>query len=177
MNIPNTLTVIRLALVPVFLIVFFSGIPNAAMIAFSIFLVAGLTDVLDGYLARKYDAVTKWGSVLDPFADKLMSVTVLLSLTIKQIIPVWVILIIGLKELLMVVGAVILFKGNKFIPAQPYGKIATLIFYAAVITIQLLDKSLGLFLIYMTVFSALFALYKYYMSFRTIHDNLRIPSK
>lgn len=160
MNIPNILTAIRLLLVPVFIVVFFSNIPHAILISIIIFLFAGLTDVLDGYIARKYNMITKWGSVLDPLADKLMSLTVLLSLTIKGVIPIWVLVIIGIKEVLMIIGGAILFNKGTFVPARIYGKVATLIFYAAIFALAF-DRHLGLFLIYVTVFAALFAFYKY----------------
>jgi CDP-diacylglycerol--glycerol-3-phosphate 3-phosphatidyltransferase len=165
MNIPNLLTVIRLGLVPVFIIVFFSGIPNSTLIAFLIFLAAGFTDVMDGYLARKYDMVTKWGSILDPLADKLMSVTVLVCLTLKNIIPLWVLYIIGFKEILMIVGAVVLFKQGTFVSAKTYGKAATVLFYIAVITLEFFYRPLGLMLMYVTALMALYALYKYFDNF------------
>jgi len=160
MNIPNILTAIRLVLVPVFIIVFFSNIPHAILISIIIFLSAGLTDVLDGYIARKYDMITKWGSVLDPLADKLMSITVLLSLTIRRIIPIWVLVIIGIKEALMIIGGAILFNKGTFVPARVYGKVATVIFYVAIFTLGF-NRHMGLYLIYITVFAALFAFYKY----------------
>lgn len=161
MNVPNILTIIRLLLVPVFIAVFFSGIKNATAFAMLIFVAAGITDVLDGYLARKYDMVTKWGSILDPLADKLMSITVLISLTTKRILPMWVFFIISIKEVLMIVGGIVLFEKGTYIPAKSYGKIATVLFYASVITIEFIHRGFGLFLIYVTAVAALFALYKY----------------
>lgn len=165
MNIPNTLTAIRFVLVPLFIIVFFSRMKNAILIALIIFLAAGLTDVLDGYIARKYDMVTKWGSILDPLADKLMSLAVLISLTIKEIIPFWVLLIISIKETLMITGAAILFRNGTFVSAETYGKVATVLFYISVFVLEFVYRPLGLLLIYITVASAVFALYKYFENF------------
>jgi cardiolipin synthase len=167
MNIPNILTAIRLALVPVFPLVFFSKMPNAIMISSIVFVTAGLTDILDGHIARKYNMITKWGSILDPLADKLMSLTVLLSLTIKNMIPIWVILIIGIKELMMIIGGAILFKKGTFVPAKIYGKISTTLFYISVIALDF-SKHLGLFLLYVTVLSALYSLYRYVDNFKNI---------
>ena len=76
MNIPNLLSIFRLALIPVFAVVIFSPIPNSALWACLIFLLSGATDVLDGYIARKYNMITNVGKVLDPLADKLMQITV-----------------------------------------------------------------------------------------------------
>lgn len=160
MNIPNILTIVRLILVPVFIIVFFSKVPHAMLISFIIFIVSGLTDFLDGYIARKYNMVTKWGSIADPLADKLMSITVLLCLTIKDIIPMWVLLVIIIKEALMIVGGVILYNKGTFVPAKIYGKIATALFYLAIVCL-IFDKNLGRILVYITVLAALFAFYMY----------------
>lgn len=168
MNIPNMLTTIRLILVPLFPMVFFSDMKDAALISFLIFLASGLTDMLDGYIARKYDLITKWGTVLDPLADKLMSLTVLMSLTIKEAIPVWVLLIIGTKELLMIIAGAALFKKDICIPSNIYGKAATVLFYIAVAVLELINRSLGLILIYLTVFVTLFALYNYVNIFKDI---------
>lgn len=167
MNIPNILTIIRLLLVPAFILVFFSEMPNAMIISFLIFLFAGLTDFLDGYIARKYHLVTKWGSIADPLADKLMSITVLLSLTIKEIIPIWVLIIIMAKELLMIIGGAILYKKGTYVPAKIYGKAATVLFYVAVIFLEI-ERTVGLILMYVTVLAALFAFYKYFENYKKL---------
>jgi cardiolipin synthase len=173
MNIPNMLTALRLILVPVFLLVFFSGHSHAILFSFIIFCAAGLTDVLDGYIARKYNMVTKWGSVLDPLADKLMSITVLLSLTIRHMIPEWVLLVIGAKELLMIAGGIFLFKKGTYVPAQIYGKAASVLFYVSILVLQI-EKTAGLIFIYITVFVALFALYKYFENFVKIRKEEKL---
>lgn len=165
MNVPNILTSLRFALVPLFVVIFFSDINNATLIALTVFLFAGLTDVLDGYIARKYNMITRWGAILDPLADKLMSITVLLSLAIKEIIPFWVLFVIGIKEALMIWGAAVLFNKGAFVSAEIYGKVATVLFYISVFTLEFINRTLGLLLIYVTVFAALFALYKYFENF------------
>ncbi|HBM81594.1 MAG: CDP-alcohol phosphatidyltransferase family protein [Clostridiales bacterium] len=172
MNIPNILTIIRLILVPVFLLIFFSNIPNAMLISFIVFAAAGLTDILDGYIARKFNLITKWGSILDPLADKLMSIAVLISLTVKHIIPFWVVTIIGLKEFFMILGAIILYKMGTFVSAKLYGKIATVLFYISVIFLEI-DRTTGLLLLYLTVAAALFALGKYVENYKNVkHSKL-----
>jgi cardiolipin synthase len=173
MNIPNILTIIRLLLVPVFILVFFSEIPNAMLISFLIFLFAGLTDFLDGYIARKYNLVTKWGSVLDPLADKLMSITVLLCLTYEAIIPVWVLVVIMAKELLMIIGGAVLYKKGTYVPARFYGKVATVLFYVAVIFLEI-HRTIDLILMYVTVFAALFSFYKYYENYKKYTQNKKL---
>ena len=85
-NISNILSIIRICLVFVFLALFFT---DNVLLALIVFLVAGATDIIDGYLARKYNWVTALGKILDPVADKLMQCTVLICLLIGGYIPVW----------------------------------------------------------------------------------------
>ncbi|KAB3535289.1 CDP-diacylglycerol--glycerol-3-phosphate 3-phosphatidyltransferase [Alkaliphilus pronyensis] len=135
MNLPNTITVLRFLLIPIFTMVFFSGSSYAVIYSVVIFMLAGFTDMLDGYIARKYNLVTKWGQAMDPLADKLMQLTVLVCFTIKKFLPIWILLVVAIKEILMVLGGLFLYtkKGKIVIPANKYGKIATVVFYIAII--------------------------------------------
>lgn len=137
MNIPNMLTILRIILVPIYLLLFYSVKENHLLYAGIVFIMAGVSDVLDGYIARKYDLTTKIGAALDPLADKLMTFAVLISFTTAQLIPTWVLLIIGAKEIMMIIGGFVLYllKGNKVLPSNKYGKIATVSFYAAILSI------------------------------------------
>ena len=72
MNLPNKLTILRIILIPVFMGVLYWGFPNAAYVALAIFIVASLTDLLDGKIARKYNLVTDFGKFADPLADKML---------------------------------------------------------------------------------------------------------
>ncbi len=137
MNLPNILTTVRFALVPLFIGVFFSSMENSLRYSVIIFIIAGITDVLDGYIARKYNIVTKWGQAMDPLADKLMQLTVLICFTVKRLIPVWIIIIYGIKEVSMILGGIILYtrKDKVVIPANSYGKVATVVFYIAILAI------------------------------------------
>lgn len=133
MNIPNLLTIIRFILIPLFVYNFFY-VGKGNIYAAAIFVLSGMTDVLDGYIARHYNQITKIGTLIDPLADKLMILTVLTSLWIKGIIPFFIILILLVKEILMVVGALILYKKQDIaIPANKYGKATTVLFYIAII--------------------------------------------
>jgi len=130
MNIPNALSLLRLILVPVFAIVFFSDINGAYLIAGFIFLFAGVTDVLDGHIARKYNQITKLGRIIDPLADKLMQVTAFVCMTIAGMIPAWVILILIAKEATMLIGGAIMLKrANDVPPSNVFGKAASAVFY------------------------------------------------
>ena len=101
MNVPNSLSLFRLLLVPVFVIVFFLGGDNAYIYAALVYVLAEVTDCLDGYIARKFHKITRLGRVLDPLADKLMAFTVLVCIVIESRVPVWAALLFFIKEALM----------------------------------------------------------------------------
>ncbi|MFZ5989736.1 MAG: CDP-alcohol phosphatidyltransferase family protein [Bacillota bacterium] len=178
MNIPNILTAIRFMLVPVFGYYLLNEVYSIAVI---LFLLGGITDVLDGVIARKFDMITSWGKMADPLADKLMQLTALAILTIQQLIPLPVLIIVVAKEAFMVTGSVLLYKKIKFVAqANWYGKLATVIFFLAIVmTIAIKSKNLfsaytgyadtliNLFVL-LAVFSTLFAFFMYTLEFRKI---------
>lgn len=130
-NIPNILSVIRICLVFVFVALFFTQEkPYAALITF---LVAGATDVVDGYLARRNNWVTNLGKILDPFADKLMQCTVLVCLYIKNYIPLWFVLpFIGKELFSLIIGFVVIKRRSVAIVSKWYGKFTVCLFYATI---------------------------------------------
>ncbi len=133
--IPNILTAIRLVLVPIFPIIYFSNLENAHYFALIIFIIAGFTDYLDGYIARKYDIITPFGTAFDPLADKLMLLTALFSLYLDHFIPLWVLIIMMVKECILIVTGIFLYtrKEKVIIPANVFGKMATIVFSLAVV--------------------------------------------
>lgn len=170
MNLPNLLTTIRFLLVPLFVYVFFLESNESIIYATYIFIIAGITDVLDGYLARKYNLITKWGQVMDPLADKLMLITVLICFTIRNYIPVWIIIIVGLKEILMIIGGLFLYykKDKIVIPANKFGKIATVNFYIAILYTAFNPYSI--IPVTLAMVFTLFALIQYILSFKDLHN-------
>ena len=138
MNIPNLLSIFRLALIPVFAVVIFSPIPNSALWACLIFLLSGATDVLDGYIARKYNMITNVGKVLDPLADKLMQITVFICLLVLEIIPMWIVILFAAKEILMILGSTYSLKKKiKVVESKWYGKLCTAVFYTVTVICML----------------------------------------
>ncbi len=131
MNLPNLLTIIRLLLVPVMTIFLLS---RNYIVAISIYILASITDILDGYIARKYNMITRLGKILDPLADKLLQFAALLGLWVVGIIPFWITLIFFLKEIFMGLGAIkLLKKKDVVITAKWFGKMSTVIFFFAII--------------------------------------------
>ena len=98
MNIPNSLTVVRIILVPLFVIFLSARIPYGIYLATVIFIIAALTDSIDGYLARKWKQVTTLGKLLDPLADKLLITAALISMVELQMIPGWIAIVILGRE-------------------------------------------------------------------------------
>ena len=165
MNIPNFLTVIRFILVPVFGVFMYT---EQYYVAVALFIIAGATDVLDGYIARKYNLITPWGKVADPLADKLMQITALLMLTINTKLPKVVILIVIAKELFMVIGGILLYKKDNFVvSANWYGKAATVIFYMAIIMVIFNIPYANQVVAFAVIFT-LFAFFMYSLTYRKI---------
>lgn len=160
MNIPNILTLFRLFLIPVFILVFFSSSRYSLIYSISIFLLAGATDVLDGYIARKYNLITKWGMVLDPLADKLMLLTVLSCLAIEDYAPFWIVAVVAAKEVFMIVSGMFLYRKDTVIPSNIFGKASTLLFYFSVFVLAL-NSNVGDYMLIIAVISAFVALINY----------------
>ena len=138
MNIPNAITILRFLLVPIFAIVFFIDGPGIAV--GTIFLICGLSDALDGFIARKFNMITKIGQALDPLADKFLVIAVVFSLWYKGIMSIWIVAGYMLKEIIMIIGGTLLMKkDNKVLPARWYGKVSTALFF--VITVIVLYMS------------------------------------
>src|SRR3989339_291809 len=132
-NIPNMLTIFRFLIVPIFGYYLYS---EQYIISIFLFLFGGLTDVLDGYIARKYNMVTSWGKFADPIADKFLQITALVFLSINKLIPFSILIIVILKEVFMVLGSILLYKKDNYVvSANWYGKFATVIFYIAILCI------------------------------------------
>ncbi len=104
LNLPNILTYIRIALVPVFVTLFYAV---NIYVALAIFVVACVTDVIDGFVARKFNMITNLGKVLDPFADKLLKLSTLICFVSVNIIPLWFLIVMLSLDLFLVVSGVI----------------------------------------------------------------------
>lgn len=135
LNVPNVLTMIRLALVPVYVALFVSGQKYAALVTF---LVASLTDLLDGRIARKYNLITDFGKLVDPFADKVMVLTALFSMAIgspviPSVVPWTAVVILLLKELVMVAGGIVMYRHGIVVYSSMVGKVAHCVFIAGLI--------------------------------------------
>lgn len=146
MNLPNKLTIFRIILVPIMVIIpflgingYFLGIPIEYLIIDLIFIIASLTDKLDGYLARKNNEITTFGKFLDPLADKILVLAAMVMLVEMDKLPAWISIIVLAREF-MVSGyrLVAVEKGGKVIAASKWGKLKTVTQMIAII-LALLD--------------------------------------
>ena len=138
--IPNILTILRFLFIPIILYFIFTGNYILGIVFFTI---SGITDVLDGFIARKFNLISNFGKLMDPLADKLTQIFVLAALVTVKIIPVWILTIVILKELIMVVGASFLYGKDVVVYSKWYGKVATVLFYLAIV-ISLITKQFNL---------------------------------
>lgn len=129
-NIPNILSGFRLLLVGVFIYLF---VKQQYLWCMIVYMTAFGTDVLDGYLARRNNWITNVGKVLDPLADKLMLIAVLSSFYAAGKIPLYVLLIVVCKDLIMIIIGAFLYTKKVVVYADWFGKIATGLFFSAII--------------------------------------------
>ena len=136
-NIPNILSSLRIVMVGVFAWLFLTTripAPDHYLWALGVFVLAFLTDVLDGFLARTFNWVTPTGKLLDPLADKLMAITALVVILIGKAgeplfwIYLTLVILVAVKEILMVIGGMIMLKQRKVAYSDWYGKTATGLF-------------------------------------------------
>lgn len=141
MNLPNKLTIFRIILVPIMVIIpFFGieeklwGIPIGALLVDLIFIIASITDKLDGFLARKNNQVTTFGKFLDPLADKILVLAAMVMLVEMQKLPAWIPIIVLAREF-MISGyrLIAVEKGGKVIAASKWGKLKTVTQMIAII--------------------------------------------
>jgi len=128
--VPNALTIVRFILIPFIVIAL---IQQNFILAFALLTLSGITDILDGYIARKYNFITNFGKLMDPLADKCTQVSILATLTIKNIIPSWILCVVILKEFAMISGASFLYGKEYVVSSKWYGKLATVLFYIAIV--------------------------------------------
>ena len=127
MNLPNKLTVVRMALVPFFVAFLLLSGSNESLkwIALVLFIVASLTDFLDGYIARKYNLITNFGKFMDPLADKILTISGMICLIELGRIPSWIVIIIVAREFIISGFRLIAAENGIVIAANYWGKFKT----------------------------------------------------
>ena len=138
MNLANKLTLIRIILVPIFLVfIAYQDLPYGSVIATLIFIIASVTDQLDGYIARSRNQVTNFGKFMDPLADKLLVTAALISLVELQLVPAWAAIVIIAREFAVSGLRTIAASEGLVIAASWWGKIKTVIQIIAIVLLLL----------------------------------------
>lgn len=177
-NLPNTLTLFRFALIPVYLWSFYSTQSQHKVAALLVLLIAGLTDILDGHLARKHGLETQVGQLLDPLADKLMMVAVLFSLIQSNRVPWLLAGLLVLRDAAMIAGATYFhLQGKRAVPkANRWGKTTTLCHYICIACFILAWPSLTVnyWMLALTVLLSYLTTFVYVANMRIIDIHRRV---
>lgn len=176
-TIPNLLSILRLLLLPVFVTLYLMSDTRPELLywALGILVLSGLTDLFDGIIARHFHQISDMGKLLDPLADKLTQIAVVLSLAIrhKEMIPLLVICV--LKEAAQAIGGMFLLRrGERIQGAKWYGKVSTFVFYGVMALILFIPMPQWLFIGLITLVAVLmlFAFYNYVRVFLTLRREL-----
>jgi CDP-diacylglycerol--glycerol-3-phosphate 3-phosphatidyltransferase len=151
-NVPNVLTLLRILLVPVLVVALLGETPNGDLWAAIVFAAASLTDMLDGYLARSRNAITTFGKLMDPIADKLLIVAALVALVSLSRVAAWVAMVIIAREFAVTALRMAATSQGVVIAASFFGKLKTCFQIAMVMALILADGTLWVdLLVYATV--------------------------
>ena len=170
LNLPNSLTLLRILLIPVFVWFFSESSPDRALAAGLVFACAAFTDFLDGYLARKSGQITNLGKLLDPVADKLLVASGLILLVQFQRVAVWLAIVMIAREMIVTGARVVAAKEGFVVPADSLGKFKVIGQIGGILCLILQDvwvqsegplATIGTGLLYIALFFSLFSGWRY----------------
>jgi len=155
--VPNILTVFRILLVPVFLYFIISEEYHEAAAAF---ITAGVTDAVDGFIARRFNVRTELGAALDPFADKFLLVSAYIALAAKGFIPIWLMVPVIIKDSILLTGVAALKSSGRKVKIVPsvFGK-ATTVFQITTVVYAMLIADTGTAFFVLAAFTAALTVY------------------
>lgn len=139
MNLANQLTLVRIILVPLFMVFLLVRIPYGQIIAAAVFIIAAATDGLDGYIARSRKQITNLGKIIDPLADKLLISAALISLVELDLVKAWVVFVIIAREFAVTGLRAVAAAEGFVIAASPLGKLKTISQIVAIVAILIQD--------------------------------------
>lgn len=172
MNIANKVTMIRLVLIPVFVVCFYIY-GTSYNIAAIVFLVASLTDALDGYLARSRNLVTNFGKFVDPLVDKVLTIAAFIVLVEAKVIPAWAVIIIIARELIITGFRTLAADMGITIAASVWGKAKTISQMVSLVmlllNVSVLNK-LGIYVFYLAVILTVISGWDYLVKNKKVLD-------
>jgi len=163
--IPNIISFFRILLIPFIIYFIISLEPKSVTWAFLLFLLAALTDFLDGFIARLTESVTEFGKRLDPLADRLLIISTIISLMLRKRIPLFGVLIVFLRDILTIIGYLFLLKKDKYLKVSIFGKIATLVLMVSIITLLYKFPPYDIYLFYFACILSLLSGIDYFLKF------------
>jgi CDP-diacylglycerol---glycerol-3-phosphate 3-phosphatidyltransferase len=170
LNLPNVLTVLRILLVPVLVAALLSATASGDLLAAVVFVVASLTDALDGWIARRRKSESTFGKLMDPLADKLLVVAALVSLVSLDRLSAWVAMVIIAREFAVTGLRQLAMEEGHVIPASLWGKVKTVTQIAMVLVLIAVDgRTVAVdLLVYVTVFVTIASGVDYFFNFRSL---------
>ena len=141
MNLPNKLTLLRIALVPVYLVLAAQGTPTMRWLALAVFALASLTDLLDGHIARSRGLITNFGKFMDPIADKLLVIPAAVLMVQQQVFPAWMCILWIAREFVISGVRLIAAEQGTVIAAGIWGKAKTVAQMAAILLLTVLPAA------------------------------------
>lgn len=164
MNLPNKLTVLRVLLIPVFMVVLYWGFPGANYAALAIFILASLTDLLDGHIARSRNLITDFGKFADPLADKMLVTAAMLWFVEVGQMPAWALLIVICREFAVSGLRMLASDAGRVIAAGWSGKVKTAATMACLMLMFLpIPKVLNTVCVWVIVATTLYSGTEYFM--------------
>ena len=161
MSIPNMISIFRILLIPVFIYTFVTGSGESRIyLPILIFIISGISDMVDGYIARTWHMETRLGAALDPLADKLMLLTALICFAVYDYIPYWIVILVAAKELFMIGGGILAYREGIVNKANRWGKLTTVLFHVSIVTF-LFDRTIAFGLLVISLLVSLSALNQY----------------
>lgn len=174
-TIPNILSVARIIMVPFFVVLYMLEYYKISLV---LFVLSGVTDVLDGWIARRFNQVSDIGKVLDLLADKLTMVSVLACLYFNHYINIIIFLVIVGKELFQVAGGIFLWKKKIVVSSNIWGKLTTVLLYAGIFAIFVFpDHTIGNIMLFVAIIIALIAMIQYIIKNRRVYSSLKEENK
>lgn len=175
MNLANKITILRIFMIPVFVLVLMQNTDQMMVVAGCIFIIASLTDFLDGYIARSRNMITKFGKFMDPLADKLLVMSAFVSFVELQLVPAWIVIVILAREFTISIFRAIAASEGIVLAAGKLGKYKTVSQMLCIIVLcfnnypfSLMSVPVDQILLYLCAFLTLLSGYDYIIKNKSV---------
>ena len=173
MNLPNKLTLLRIIMIPVFVVLLYLDFPFNNLVALAVFILASITDTLDGYIARKYNLITDFGKFMDPIADKLLVTAAMLVFVDWHMMPAWVVIVVVAREFIVSALRLVAANNGRVIAAGWSGKVKTASTMVCICLMLLLSNAatLRLVCVWIILLTTIYSGIEYFIKNRDVLAN------